>query len=381
MLSLRWGGAVLLATLLTACSSTPGSPDAVPDAGLDSSGSAHDSAVAAADGGSPVDGQAPADSTSPPGDGGAVSVTCGYETPILVVTQSPGNGASTLLRLPLRFSAAASGITVTAVTQLSPGDAGTVLRTWSTASLQPPAGFSGSFTPLNETPQPSLLFTASTTSLMTETDSCKQPPWNRDGGTIHVTGTTHESGAFALDCSYGNDEGLGGLPLPFACATGIPGWLGGDGSDTPSIQPITSPVVTLLASAGLGVFNPGASAATGFVATGATITAHVNPGPMMPGVTCPMTDPAPWSLQGGMTTLWSGGGSQDTWSGPAAPGQEADANWFYQLSGGSAMAGFCVPASMNPMSCPPPMDQIVVTGMSSSGAFQWESNLFMCVVP
>jgi hypothetical protein len=81
-----------------------------------------------------------------------------------------------------------------------------------------------------------------------------------------------------------------------------------------------------------------------------------------------------------MNTLWSGGGSMDTWSGPAGANVETDANWFYQLSGGTAMAGYCSAPSMGAMTCPLAADQVVLTGTSSAGPFQWESNLFNCIL-
>ncbi len=367
---------VLLAAIACACSSAPSS-HAVnpPDAGADS---ARDDA-APSDGGRPHDGAMSAD--APAVDGGALKVSCGYDTPTLVVTRSSGGGpATTLLRLPLQFSGAASGITISSVTQRAADSGMTTIRDWKVASLVPPAGFAGSVAPSSGYPNPTVLFTATAGALTSETDACAQKPWDRPGGTIHVSGTTKEAGGFEVDCGYGlSFGGNGAEPLRFACATGTPGWLGGQGSESPGITYVTSPIEAVLAAAGVHAYGAASAPVTGFTVTGATLTAHVS-AIVPPGVMCPMTDPAPWTLTGGMSTLWNGPDSSHVWSGPVTPGQQADANWFYQLSGAMPMSGYCVPASVDPMSCPPPVDQAVITGMSSAGPFAWESDLFNCIL-
>jgi hypothetical protein len=363
---------MLAYALLLACGSASTAQDRASDAGRDSplSGDAASDAPGAQDAVT-TDAQAS-------GDGGKLAVACSSESPYLVVTKpSAGSGPSTtLLRLPLFFSAKATGITLTSVTQHAADTAMTTLRTWKVSSLAPPSGFDGTFDPV--TLPAYLLYLASDTALESETQACTQAPWQRPMGTIHVTGSTHEGGNFAFDCPYGFDGDLvSAEPLGLSCATGIPGWLGGDGSLTPSIMGVTSPVEALLVSTGVQAVDLGPAPATGFTATGVTITAYDDPSLIMPGLMCPTTSPTPWTLSGG--TLWAGGSSMDVWSGPAAPNVQTNANWFYSQNGAQPEAGFCVPPSTSPMSCPPPADQIVLRGSSSAGPFQWESGLFACI--
>jgi hypothetical protein len=88
-----------------------------------------------------------------------------------------------------------------------------------------------------------------------------------------------------------------------------------------------------------------------------------------------------WTLTSGSNTLWNGPSSTHTWSGPVTPGAQADANWQYELNGAMPMSGYCVPNSLTPMSCPAPVNQVVLTGTSSAGPFQSESDLFNCFLP
>ena len=137
--------------------------------------------------------------------------------------------------------------------------------------------------------------------------------------------------------------------------------------------------MALLASSGIHAHNIATTDATGFIASGATVTAHVST-VLPPGVTCPTTDPPAWTLGAGMHTLWNGSDTTHIWSGPVAPNAEADANWMFEQNGAGAMSGFCVPPSTGTMDCPPPVLQIVLTGTSAAGPFEWESELFQCLL-
>lgn len=376
--SLARRGALTAATLaLVACGSpAPPSDTGANDASIDD--------VAIADSQTPVDSQGtdvPAATDAPMTDGGALTVTCAYDTPFVIVAQSTGAGpATTVLRLPLQFSGAASGITLTSVTQLESGTPSTTVRTWDVASIHGPAGFTGTATPMSGYPNPVVRFTATAPSVNLETTACSQRPWQRPAGTLHVVGSTTEGGHFEVDCSLGlNYGGRGPEPLRFACAHGVPGWLGGGGSQSPSIGSVTTPIVALLASSGIHAHNIGTADATGFTALGATLSAHVST-VLPPGVTCPTTDPPAWTLGTGMHTLWNGSSSANVWSGPVAPGSEADANWMFQQNGVGTMSGYCAPPSTGTMDCPPPVIQVVLTGTSSAGPFEWESDLFQCLL-
>jgi hypothetical protein len=309
------------------------------------------------------------------GDLGPLSVSCALGSPYLVVTKPPMGDSTTLVRVPLHFSHAATGVSITSVTQLSEAS-GATLRTWDGSQLQGPPGWNGTATPDVGATDATVLWTVSTTALAAETAACAQPPWARTGGTFHVVGSTNEGGGFAVDCSYDlHYHGASGEPIPFACASGVAGWLGDtSGMD---IQTVTNPIVALLVETGVHVHNL-AAAVDGFTATGLTIYAHA-PGGGMPG--CPSEDPAPAALSGGMETLWRGTSGTQIWSGPVAPGEELlDVGLEYQQIGATSPPGFCVKASTM-MTCPPMVLELTITGTSSAGAYRWESSLFTCILP
>jgi hypothetical protein len=328
----------------------------------------------AADDGSVAGDGATADLLAP--DAGPLLVSCAVDPPYLVVVQPASGDPVTLVRVPLSFSRAANGIKVDAVTQLNNAIAPVTLRTWDISTFSGPPGFAGSAVPMVGQ-KAAVRFTAKATSLAAESDACTSAPWKRPGGTLHVVGSTTEGGAFEVDCSYGLSLG-GSSPerLRFACAKGVAGWLGGNGSESPGILATSVPAVALLANGGVHVQNLDAAATlSGLTATGALVTGHHPPA----GLSCPTsTDPAPWPLSAGTHTLWTGGNSSQTWNGPVAPLEQADANWLFQQNGAAPAPGFCA-ASTSPPTCPPPVLQLVLTGSSSAGSYQWESDLFTCV--
>jgi hypothetical protein len=324
------------------------------------------------DGGNPTDGSAGDLSTA---DLGPLTVSCHLDGPTLLVRQPASGPSSTLARLPLSFSHAASGIKITSVTQTNTGGT-TPIRTWNASTFAGPPGFTGSAIPTTGNTSAGVLFSATDASLQSEVDACGVAPWKRPSGQLHVVGSTQEGGEFAVDCGYGLSYGGNNAePLRFACARGLAGWLGGSGSDAPAISQFAVPIAGVLASAGVHVHNIDAAALSGVSATAGTVTGHARQ--VVPPA-CPMGDPAPWTLGAGIHELWNGTSSAQIWSGPVAPSTEEYVHWLFQQDGAMLPSGLCVPAGMGIDSCPPPILQVVITGTSSAGTYQWESDLFEC---
>jgi hypothetical protein len=305
------------------------------------------------------------------GDLGPLEVSCGgLNLPYLVVTHPPSGPDTTLVRVALRFSHAATEVTISSVSQLSSDMPATTLRTWDATQLAGPPGWSGTATPDVGQTAAVVVWTGTASALAVESSACTLPPWQRPGGTLHVVGSTHEGGAFATDCSYSLRYN-GALPekLPLACAAGVAGWV-----DDVDLNTTTTPIVALTVYTGVHVYDLAGTALDGITATGATVYGHA--GVPMPG--CSTGDPAPWTLSGGDYTLWRGSGSMQVWDGPVTPGAQVDANLLYALNGGVPMAGFCPMGATGPMSCPPRLLQIALSGNSSAGAYRFESSLFDC---
>lgn len=313
------------------------------------------------------------DAALPDVDAGAVTVTCSAASgPVIVVTRDVGGSTDdlTLLRIPLTFSGAASGISITSVRQLD--GAGASVRDWAATGLAPPAGFDGHAVPRDGYPNPTLVFTQTDPALPAELALCDGLVTDR-GGTVEITGVTAEAGEFSVRCGLGLDYGgRGPERMPLRCARGVPGWLG---NDSTNVTQTTAPIVAALVESIATVHGVGAVPLDAFVSTAGTVSAAAS----MEGFDPPCSAPVEWSTMG-LNHLWRGMTSDDIWSGPVAPGTEETMFWWSQTNS-TVPDGTCVVPDVGmpmPPMCTRPMTRLLLRGTSSAGPWEWETGLFMC---
>lgn len=339
--------------------------------GVDDGGPLAQDAGAATDGGGGgLDAGTVTDAGAPPADGGTVSLRCASGEPRLIVTTDDAlhGGTSALLRAPIEVRGAVTGLRVLRATQ---SFGGVVDRTWEAAELEAPPGFDGAVA--DEPGVPAVvLFRGVADADSTEIDQCARAPWERDAGSVSLSVTTDQTGEVTLECSFG--PGFGGRgpePLGVACARGVPGWL-----PRASISDIDTPRVFRFMESETVAHNSGPSAVNGFVASDATVTSGFGG---FPGET-ECASPDTWTPGGGTHQLWRGTTSNDTWTGPVAPGAEERAHWMWQEGGALLPATFCFPPDLGePGACIRPVMSITLRGASSAGPWQWESDIFDCV--
>ena len=311
----------------------------------------------------------------PEADGGvAPTVRCVNGTgPLLIITRDDllRTGSSAVARLPIQITGAATGLQILSVDETLDG---APVRSWDVATLRAPSGFDGTVTPVPGDPSPTTLFTAVTDAESVELAQCDLPPWSRVDGELAVRLRTNETGELTVRCALAvGFGGRGPEPLDFACARGVPGWLG----ERPSLSGITSPALIRLMDSPVHAHNSGTTLADGFVATGATLR---NTTATFAGETA-CAPPTEWTATAGTHLLWRGASGADVWSGPVAPGAEERAGWLWQEPG-AIPAGFCYPGRLGPPTeCLRPTISLTLRGTSSVGAWEWESDLFDCLLP
>jgi hypothetical protein len=311
----------------------------------------------------------------PPSDAGTVGVNCsGAHGPVIVVTRGVGGTSSdeTLLRIPLWFSGAASGIAITSVEQRDSD--GAIVRTWPAGELTPPAGFDGRAVPRDGVPSPTVLFTATAGAHDHELTLCDGELVAREGaGLVAIDGSTNEGGAFHVECRLGLDFGGRGMErLPFRCARGVAGWL--DTNSTRVFQ-ATAPIIAALVEArptihALGPMLDGFNSTTEAVVLASSADDFGLPA---------CHPPVEWRTTTDRQFFWRGMSSEDVWTGPVAAGTEESVNWFSQTNE-SLPEGICAVPDMGgmPPTCYQPSTRVLLRGTSSAGAWEWESDLFTC---
>lgn len=311
------------------------------------------------------------------GDGaiptGPVVVDChAHDGPSLVVTRPwDGDAASAraIARVRLRFDAPATGIAIDEVERVTSDDV--VAWTWEGALFTGPDGFDGSVTGPPGVALPMVLFTASGDATAEDIALCDRSPVQRDGGRLVVRGHTDQSGAFETTCELGN-VALFDADLRVACARGVPGFLHGIASlgDAPehSIAYAESQI-TGYADTSVPV--------SALAADALTVRSFVEDDPFVPVCAAAQT----WDVPGGMHQIWRGRTSDETYAGPIAPSTEESAFYMWQAAG-SIPSGFCFPpdtgAPPPEEECRRPLAQLLVSGTSSAGRWEWEGGLFTC---
>lgn len=310
-----------------------------------------------------------------PGDGGTVrvSVSChAHDGPSLVVTRpwdGSAEGARALARVRLRFDAPATGITIDEVERVTSDDA--VAWTWDGALFAGPEGFDGTVSGPPGIALPMVLFAAAQDATPEDVELCDASPVERDGGRLVVRGRTDQSGAFETTCELSNIA-LFDSDLRVACARGVPGFLHGIASlgDSPEhgIMYVDSEIA--------GYADTSASV-TAIAASALTARTFVEDDPFFPACAAAQT----WEVPGGTHQIWRGRTSDDTYTGPIAPSTEESAFYMWQAPG-SIPAGFCFPPDTGAPSpdeeCRRPLVQLLVTGTSSAGPWEWEGGVFTC---
>jgi len=338
-------------------------------------GARPDALVPEDDGGSGLDGGPPSDRDGgPPSDldGGTLSVSCSLGSgPVLVVTRGVAGTTrdETLLRIPLQFSGAASGIEIMSVEQRDGDDA--VVRTWPVGELAPPAGFDGRAVARYDAPSPTVLFTATADAHDHEQTLCDGELVDRESaGSVSIDGSTNEGGVFHVECRLGLDFGGRGMErLPFRCARGVAGWLE---TNSTRVFQATTPIVAALVEARPTIHALGPML-DDFASTEAVIFASSADDFGFPAC----RGPVEWRTITDRQILWRGTSSADVWSGPVAPGTEESVNWFSQTNE-SLPDGICAVPDMGAPTCHQPSTRAILRGTSSAGTWEWESDLFTC---
>ena len=364
----RWAMLGLLATVVGGCG---GSRDRVPS---DDAGGVPADASVERDAGPGADGAAPpADGASPDLDAGAVTVQCSNGNgPIVVVTRDVAGSTDdlALLRIPLWFSGAASGISITSVRQLDAAEG--LVRDWLVSTLAPPSGFDGHAVPRDGYPNPLILFTATAPATMGELALCEGAVTVR-AGAVEITGVANEGVPLAVRCGLGLAYGgRGPEQLPLRCARGVPGWLE---NISTNITQVTAPIVATLVESIATVHGVGAAPIDTFVSSAGTVSGASAPDGFDPACFAPVE----WSTMG-RNNLWRGMTSEAVWSGPVAPGTE-ETVWWWSQSDRTVPEGTCAVPDMGmpgPSMCTPPVTRLVLRGTSSAGAWEWETGIFTC---
>jgi hypothetical protein len=365
----------LAAALSTGCGSSGGGSVA-PGTGANGGGGNGGSGATASGGAAGAGasgGSAGATSSGGSGAGGPVTMSC--DAPSLIVVrdvEGSGGKAESIARLALSLSGPVTGLQITGVEQVDLQ--AQTLRSWAGADFTGPPGFDGSVQ-ADDTNQYRVALWASAPALQAETDACDLKPWERSG-TLKVSAVTNEGGPIQFDCGLG--LGLGGRgpeSLRWTCAKGLPGWLDG----MTGIENVAAPVTAALADSTIHVLNSSANAYSGFAADGATLAAYFADGFSKP-CTAP---PESWDFPPGTHDLWRGQSSNDAWSGPVAPGENDWAYWMWQLVGAQFPQGVCFVPDPNPPTdptqiCEEPVLGLTLSGNSSAGSWEWESDLFQC---
>jgi hypothetical protein len=305
----------------------------------------------------------------PDGSEPGVNVTCNvHDGPSLVITRpwSGGGVARTLARVDLAFDGAATGVVIEEVVRMDAD--GAILRTWDGAAFAAP-GFDGTVSPREGVPTPVVHFTAADDALASDVERCDAEPLARNGGSFIVRGMTRESGAFETSCTLSNER-LFDSDLRFACARGLSGYLFG----YPGFGTATEHAITI-AESQIAAYGDAPAAIDGIVADGLTVRSFVEDAGFIP-----VCGPAQtWDATGGTHAIWRGMTSTDIFSGPVAPGTEERAQYFFQVPG-AGPTGFCFPPGpADPADeCLRPALQLVVTGTSSAGPWEWEGGVFTC---
>ena len=311
-----------------------------------------------------------------PGEDAATSPTfycSNFNGPTLIVTRDDAQrtAPSVVVRLPIAIGGTVSGLAILAIDETLDG---MPVRSWDVATVRAPVGFDGTSTPIIGTPSPTTLFTAVTDATAAELAQCDLDPWDRADGEVVVRLRTNETGEVTVTCALGVAfDGRGAEPLDLACARGVPGWLG----PRPNISGITTtPTPIRLLDAPTLAHNSGALPVDGFVANALTVR---NRTATFPSETA-CAPPTEWIVTTGRYELWRGLTSSDVWSGPVAPGEEERANWIWQESG-LLPAGFCYSGRLGPPAeCLRPTLALTLRGTSSVGDWEWESDIFDCLV-
>jgi hypothetical protein len=304
---------------------------------------------------------------------GPVEVRCYvHDGPALVITQpwdGDPEGARALARVRMHFDAPARGIAIDEVARVASD--GAVAWTWDGAHFAGPEGFDGTVTAPDGIALPTVLFTATDDAQPEDIALCDVSPVQRDAGHLVVRGRTDQSGAFETTCELSN-IGLFDSDLRVACARGLPGFLHGIASFGSATEHSI-----MYAESQVAGYADTTRSITGLAADGLTVRSLVEDDVFMPACAAAQT----WEVPGGTHQIWRGRTSDDTYTGPIAPSTEESAFYFWQAPG-TIPSGFCFPPDMGPTppedECRRPQVQLVVTGTSSAGPWEWESGVFTC---
>ncbi|MFK7987574.1 MAG: hypothetical protein AB8I08_16260 [Sandaracinaceae bacterium] len=350
--------------VLVACGGPVG-PPTIDDAGAQRDASTPD-AGPALDAGFDA---GPGADAGPPTDGGTISIDCDIgEGPRLIVTRDDAlhGSSSAVLRLPLRVSGAVTSLEVVQVTETLDG---LETRGWTGAMFRGPEAA----TPMPGDPTPTVVLSAVSDADPAELAECDAAPWDRSPGQLVARIRTDQTGEVDVTCDLGAAFGARGPEsLALACAAGVPGWLG-----DPRMSGVTSPTVFRFLDSQTLAFNSGSTAVDGFVPQEARATTAYG---AFPGeTTC--GSPTSFTTTAGTHQLWRGSTSEDTWTGPVAPGAQEVANYMWQEPN-ALPEGFCypLPGPGVPIGeeCIRPVVSMTLSGGSSAGPFTWESDIFDC---
>jgi hypothetical protein len=269
----------------------------------------------------------------------------------------------------LAFDGATTGVVIDEVARVVADDA--VARVWDGALFDGPPGFDGTVTPRPGDPMPIVAFMAADDARTEELDLCDVSAPDRDAGTFRVRGRTDRGGPFETTCSLSN-RWLFDSDLRVSCARGLPGFLHG----YPTFA-TADPYPVAIADSEIAGYADSTMPVTGLAADSLTARSYVDEDdPFRPACGGAQS----WTAPAGTHVIWRGRTSDDVYTGPIAPGTEESAFYMFQIPG-SIPSGFCFPPSDGTSpeeECARPSVQLVVSGTSSAGRWEWEGGLFNC---